>query len=239
MNQKSHSFRCLTGSSLKIIAILAMAIDHFAASILLYGFLQTQDGVFDLTGNLYIIYNLMRTIGRIAFPIFCFSLVEGFFHTSNRTRYAMRLFLFALLSEFPFDFALFQTPINWGYQNVFFTLLIGFLTIWGMERGKTTIYALPLQVISLLAGSALAYALHTDYDYKGILLIVILYLFRGDHKSQTIAGCISLLWEPAACLAFLPINMYNGKRGISLKYFFYAFYPLHLLLYGIILYFFF
>lgn len=179
----------------------------------------------------------MRFIGRIAFPIFCFLLVEGFMHTSNRKKYALRLFLFAFISELPFDLALFNSPVDWGYQNVFFTLLIGLLVIWAMDAVRKSKFQIPLQLTAILVGGFLAWFLKTDYDYKGILLIVILYIFRYDRKLRTIAGCISLLWEAPACLAFLPINLYNGKRGLSLKYFFYAFYPLHLLIYAAILHF--
>ena len=239
MNQKMFSSISLSGSTLKIIAILSMAIDHFAASILYYGILLPAAPISQGTPEwtIYQIYNAMRFIGRIAFPIFCFLLVEGFFHTSNRKKYAFRLFLFALLSEFPFDFALFQTPMTWEYQNVFFTLLLGFLTIWAMEHKKNSMYAIPIHLLIFLLGCVIAYALRTDYDYYGIILIVVLYIFRGNRTLQTIAGCLSLLWEAPACLAFLPINLYNGKRGLSMKYFFYSFYPMHLLIYGIITYF--
>lgn len=75
----------------------------------------------------------MRFIGRIGFPIFCFLLIEGFLHTSSKKKYATRLFLFALVSEFPFDYALFNTPFAPGYQNVFFTLFLGLLTIWAID----------------------------------------------------------------------------------------------------------
>ena len=237
MRPNLHAFQILSGSSLKIIAILSMVIDHFAASILYNGFLLPAAPISQGSPywNLYLVYRAMRTIGRIAFPIFCFLLVEGFFYTSNRKKYALRMLVFALFSEFPFDFALFQTPITWNYQNVFFTLLIGFLTIWAMEQVKTSAYALPKQLLCVLAGCVVAYALKTDYDYYGVTLIAVLYFLRYNRLYQTIGGILSLLWEAPACLAFIPINMYNGKRGFSMKYFFYAFYPLHLLIFGIIL----
>ena len=237
MTYTQYKFRCLSGSTLKLIAICAMSIDHFAASIIYYGILLPAVPLSRGTGawNWYMIYKVMRFIGRIAFPIFCFLLVEGFLHTSNRKKYALRLFLFALISELPFDLALFNSPVDWGYQNVFFTLLIGLLVIWAMDAVRKSKFQIPLQLTAILVGGFLAWFLKTDYDYKGILLIVILYIFRYDRKLRTIAGCISLLWEAPACLALLPINLYNGKRGLSLKYFFYAFYPLHLLIYAAIL----
>ncbi|MGN0252199.1 MAG: TraX family protein [Oliverpabstia sp.] len=231
----AKNFRCLPGSTLKLIAAVCMLIDHTAFCIIYYDILLPQAPIVEGSPvyKWYVLYKVMRTIGRLAFPIYCFLLIEGFVYTSNRRKYALRLFLFALISEFPFDLALFQTPVTWEYQNVYFTLLIGFVTVWGMEAVRERKYYLYLQVGIVLAGCLVAYVLHTDYDYKGIILIMLLYYFRFQPSVRTLAGCISLLWEPAACLAFIPINMYNGKRGLPVKYMFYIFYPLHLLILGI------
>lgn len=239
MEHTVNRFSCLPGSTLKIIAVIAMAIDHFAASIIYHGILLPAAPISPDTTiwTIYQIYEVMRFIGRIAFPIFCFLLVEGFLYTSNKRKYAVRLFLFALVSEFPFDLAIFDTFITWEYQNVYFTLCIGLLTIWLMDIVKSNSIAIPLQMVIVFAGCLLAYALHTDYDYKGILLIAILYVFHNNRSLMTAAGIVSLLWEAPACLAFIPINMYNGKRGLSLKYFFYLFYPVHLLVFGLLLHF--
>ncbi|MBS6195986.1 MAG: conjugal transfer protein TraX [Clostridiales bacterium] len=237
MNTTSNRFRCLSGSTLKILAIIAMAVDHFAASIIYYGILLPAAPISPQTPVWiwYQVYQIMRFIGRIAFPIFCFLLVEGFLHTSDRKRYGLRLFLFALISELPFDLAVFNSPLYPDGQNVFFTLLIGLLVIWGMEKADFSKYSFPLHMICIAAGSLAAWLLKTDYDYKGIILIAILYFFRSHPVLRTVAGCLSLYWEAPACLAFIPLNLYNGKRGISLKYFFYLFYPVHLLLYALLL----
>ncbi|NCB92058.1 MAG: conjugal transfer protein TraX [Clostridia bacterium] len=230
-------FRLFSGSSLKLLAILTMAIDHLAGSILYHGILLPQAPIARDTPawTWYCIYKVMRFIGRIAFPIFCFFLVEGFLHTSNRKKYALRLFLFALISEIPFDLALSNTFMDSKHQNVFFTLFIGFLVIWIMDSVKEYSYGIYLQMITAGLGGLLVWLMDTDYDYKGIIVIVILYFFRYEPLLRTVAGCVSLLWEPAACLAFIPLSLYNGKRGQSLKYFFYVFYPAHLLFYGLIL----
>ena len=119
MTQFSLKKGCLSGSTLKIIAIIAMAIDHFAASIILYGILMQQNPSFlghpvSMTIPWWNIYQVMRFIGRIGFPVFCFLLIEGFLHTSSKKKYATRLFLFALVSEFTFDYALFNTPFAPG-----------------------------------------------------------------------------------------------------------------------------
>ena len=246
MTQFSLKKGCLSGSTLKIIAIIAMAIDHFAASIILYGILMQQNPSFlghpvsmtipwveHLSG--YALHRKNRLPGLL------FLLIEGFLHTSSKKKYATRLFLFALVSEFPFDYALFNTPFAPGYQNVFFTLFLGLLTIWAIDTVSHKEINPNLQwIIKILiaaTGCLTAWLLQTDYDYKGIILILLLYLFHDQKFLCTLVSCMSLLWEAPACLAFIPINLYNGKRGISLKYFFYLFYPVHLLLYGLILHF--
>ena len=246
MTQFSLKKGCLSGSTLKIIAIIAMAIDHFAASIILYGILMQQNPSFlghpvSMTIPWWNIYQVMRFIGRIGFPVFCFLLIEGFLHTSSKKKYATRLFLLPLVAEFPFDYALFNTPFAPGYQNVFFTLFLGLLTIWAIDTVSHKEINPNLQwIVKILiaaAGCLTAWLLQTDYDYKGIILILLLYLFHDQKFLCTLVSCMSLLWEAPACLAFIPINLYNGKRGISLKYFFYLFYPVHLLVYGLILHF--
>lgn len=225
--QKYH----LSGSDLKNIALVTMAIDHFAASDLLFAIFNVLP-LSSINNHLMLIYELMRTIGRIAFPIYCFLLVEGFFHTSSRKKYALRLFFFALISEIPFNLAFQRSLFDSSYQNVFFTLLIGFLVLWMIDSfKKTTFFILP-SIVVFLAGCYLAEWLHTDYGFHGIILITIFYLFHDYKTARTVIGCLSLLWEAPACLAFIPIHFYDGRKGKSLnKYFFYAFYPLHLLLY--------
>ncbi len=108
----------LSGSDLKIIAVIAMFLDHLAATVLVRCLVT---GVFWDQAAWYEVYQVMRNIGRVAFPIYCFLLVEGFIHTSDRRKYALRLFLFALISEIPFDLAFNAQVLEFGYQNVFFT----------------------------------------------------------------------------------------------------------------------
>ncbi len=224
-----HRFALLSGSSLKILALVCMLIDHIGAAILYEGILLPNAPIIIGTPmhRLYLFYRALRFIGRIAFPIFCFLLIQGFLYTSNRKRYVIRLGVFALISEIPFDLALNNQLLEFTHQNVFFTLFIGLLVLVVMDCFERNPY---IQVIAVAAGMGLAWLLKTDYSYHGILLIAILYFFRYYPALSTIGGCISLLWEAPACLAFIPINMYNGERGLSLKYVFYVFYPLHLMI---------
>lgn len=223
--------RGMSGSTLKIIAIVTMLIDHIGAAVIarmmFASFLEEE--------VLYQIYRCTRTIGRVAFPIFCFLLVEGFFHTHDAKKYAIRLGIFAVLSEIPFDLAFHSTLLETNSQNVFFTLLIGFLTMMAYQKAEQKLaqnaglFRAVVFVLIVMTGMGLADFLKTDYAGKGVFCIWILYLFRGNKKIQLLAGCMSFLWEPPALFGFLPIAYYNGKRGFSMKYFFYLFYPVHLL----------
>ena len=224
----------IPGSVLKIIAIISMLIDHTAATVIRY--LREQAfyaGSTDLQRLYGQWYYIMRRIGRLAFPIFCFLLVEGFLHTRNVRKYALRLFLFALISEFPFDYSLHYNQSMFAKQNVYFTLLIGLLVIWCVRELSGQ---LPLQLMVMSAGMILAIFLRTDYSYHGVFLIEMLYATRFSRLFQSAAGAAYMQYyeKMPTPLAFIPIYLYNGKRGYQIKYFFYIFYPLHLLVLGLI-----
>ncbi len=244
----------ISGSTLKMIAIVTMLIDHIGAAVLARLLMVNGLGELDQTnadaimqwlsanGALYWTYTIMRMIGRGAFPIFCFLLVEGFLHTHDVKKYAMRLGLFALLSEIPFDLAFSSKILEFNYQNVFFTLFIGLLTMIAyraVEEKEEWNQALKviLYILIVAAGMALAYFLKTDYAEKGVFCIMVLYIFRKKKMWQLIAGCASFIWETPALFGFIPIAFYNGTRGWKMKYFFYIFYPAHLLILYLICYF--
>jgi hypothetical protein len=176
------------------------------------------------------IYSSFRDIGRLAFPIFCFLLVEGFLHTRNVWKYAGRLFLFALISEIPFDIALKGSWYFPAKQNVYFTLLIGLLVLIAIcALTDHMTHRLFLAVLPIAAGMWLANWINTDYNYKGVLLIAILYLMKSSRLYQCLGGAAAVAWELPAPLAFVPIYLYNGTRGRQMKYLFYWFYPVHLM----------
>ena len=220
-------FQVLSGSGLKMIAILTMLIDHTAA-VLLSIYPPAMTPLFYIGGRGYSAYRICRDIGRIAFPIFCFLLIEGFLHTRSRWRYGRNLFLFALISELPWNFMFADT---WTYvkQNVFFTLFLGYLGFCAIEYFRDVPWKQFLCLIALLFVSV---KLNADYGWKGYVFLLILYLLRDEKVTQAIVGSCWLFYEWKACFAFLPINMYNGKRGLvkgkAAKYFFYVFYPLHI-----------
>lgn len=237
----------IPGSTLKLIAIITMLIDHTAATILERMMQHQGIEVFSVQGimePISIMYLVMRIIGRLGFPIFIFLLIEGLEHTRNRWKYLLRLVLFAAVSEIPFDFAfnlkleqiMSGQLVEWGYQNVFFTLSIGLLTIIGIQAIQVSGIAKWLQVLSemgiTIVGMIAAYLLHTDYDAVGILAIVMMYLLRKNRILATAVSCIVLVFssflEMAAFLILIPISCYNGTRGWKLKWVFYIFYPAHL-----------
>ncbi len=243
----------ITGSTIKIIAIVSMLIDHIGAGIL--GRLVVTSGYMEVAvsgdmnaalqwmaenGALFYTYGIMRMIGRLGFPIFCFLLVEGFQRTHDVKKYALRLGIFALVSEIPFDLCFNGRVLEFGYQNVFFTLFLGLLTMiafdwiakkeWAADRKLNTVVKVIFSAAALAVGAGVAHFLKTDYAAKGVLCIMVLYLFRRKKPMQIAAGCIAFLWEVTAPLAFIPVGFYNGERGLKMKYFFYAFYPVHLLL---------
>jgi len=127
--------RGLSGTTLKYIACITMLIDHIGASCIEAGLLMPglESGAFSRSTlssvPLFQLDRLLRYVGRLAFPIFCFLLVEGFVHTHDVKRYIRRLLLFGLISEVPFDLAFFRTPFNPTNQNVYWTLALGVLAM--------------------------------------------------------------------------------------------------------------
>lgn len=228
--------RGLSGSTLKFIAMITMLIDHIGAAVLLRYILSIQGCVMDIAyyNRLVMLYRVMRGIGRIAFPIYCFLLVEGFLKTHNLKKYILRLGIFALLSEIPFDLCFTSSFFSLGYQSVMLTLLIGVITMWGvsvLERRVHNRIALVCGSMAVIAaGAAAAELLQTDYGYMGVACIMVLYALRRIKWMQITGGCLAFAWEIWAPLAFIPIGFYNGKRGLKLKYVFYLFYPMHLLI---------
>jgi hypothetical protein len=170
----------------------------------------------------------MRTIGRISYPVFAFLVVEGYLHTHDFGRYAKRLLYFAIVSEIPW-----QLINHDGSHNVLFTLLAGLFVMYMIDRWHTT--NINILLFAIVTGVLLIY-FHTDYDCRGLLLILVFYLFKKDPLLQTIFGIIvmSFYGFTGTLLAFLVINAYNGRRGFIKgemgKQLVYLFYPCHLFL---------
>jgi hypothetical protein len=222
----------LTANELKIIAIAAMFFDHFCAVFLDHG------TVIDLVS---------RTPGRIAAPIFCYFISEGYYYTSNREKYISRLLIFAAISHLPynlaFGFTFFQaTSIIWG-------LAMGLIALTAVKSDK-----LPLLAKPIVVAACCALAVTANWNYVAVLWIVAFGLFHGDFKKQILAFCaIGIVfhliptylnfgpihegyphWYQLGIFLTIPLlGLYRGKLGKKSKimsWFFYVFYPGHLLL---------
>ncbi|MCD8007661.1 MAG: conjugal transfer protein TraX, partial [Clostridiales bacterium] len=202
MEAALQSRKCVNGFALKLIALITMTIDHTAAVL---GF-----GAF---------YWPMRIIGRVAFPNYCFLLVEGYFHTHSVRKYTIRLLVAAVVSDIPFDLALSGVWPDWYTQHLMRPLAIGLVTVWLGDhsrgwvlalwnRGQTAPAEAPegepptltagqkvlagvLMVAFSLAGIWLADFCCTDYSGGGVLLILLFYFFR----KRPVALCIAELVE--------------------------------------------
>ena len=227
--------RCgFSGTALKLVACVTMLLDHIGASCIeaRYGTAANCPAgllKFDLT---------LRLIGRLAFPIFCFLLVEGFLHTHDVKKYIRRLLLFGAVSEIPFDRAFFRVPFYGGHQNVYWTLALGVVALAAMQRFQDAAGRLTWQGGAAAVACALAAELAaTDYGAIGVALIAALYLTRNSRTQQSILGAGMMLFELTAPLAFVLTWFYNGQRGRCpqwAKWAFYLFYPVHLTVLGVI-----
>lgn len=223
----------ISGNVLKMIALVTMLIDHVGAVIV------QRTRVFpEFSGEDWIwlnqSYDLLRSVGRVAFPIFCFLLVEGFLHTKSAGKYLTRMLVFAVISEIPFNLAITGGIQSTAYQNVYWELALGLAVLMIFRFFEEKKFHYILQVIARLlvvtVAMGAAESLNLDYGLYGILSIAILYICRTNRLVQALAGGLSFCWEIPAPLAFVPVAFYNGKRGRGLKYAFYVFYPAHLLI---------
>ena len=263
----------VSGSFLKIFAIVIMFIDHFAAGFIYPAIITGDMGSwllnFGITASKVEIYEhfylVLRGIGRFAFPIFCYLLVEGFMHTRSKTKYAITLSIFGLISEIPFDIALIAnksySTLNiariyqefhedvWRYQNVYFTLALGVLGMWAADtilkklKDQNIVLAYIISIVPFALAAAAAYYIKTDYSAYGIGVILILYYFHDHRQAATLLAYLFMALSMSTKMtggmeewsfpAFILMNLYNGQRGCikkGFKYFFYIFYPAHLVL---------
>ncbi len=213
----------MNGLVLKIIALITMIIDHYGAIF--------YNGV-----------DSYRIIGRLAFPIYCFLLVEGFIHTKNFKKYAERLLIFALISELPFDLA-FYGELGFQHQNIFFTLFFGLVAMYFLDIYPKYTKKIFILYIALLLATVLA----VDYSFIGILYIMTFYFTKNLKKKRRflIVGItlfiINLITGSSlqhyAIFALPILYLYNGKPGLKHKVvqvLFYAAYPLHLIVFYLI-----
>lgn len=231
----------LTAAVLHIIAMTLMLMDHLWATLL-----PAREW--------------LTCAGRVAFPIFAFMAVEGYFHTRSFKKYILRMLLFAVLSEIPFDLMYGGTWFYPVHQNVLWTFLLGLLGVWLMEqvrkKGKTWMYLL-VCVLVVPAGLVLGTLCMVDYYGVGVLTVFVFYFLHGRKWWCFLGQLAALYWlnvellgglmypvqlfgmefelcqQGLALLALIPIWLYRGRQGYHSKpfqYLCYAFYPVHMLL---------
>ncbi len=234
----------ISSAGLHILAMIFMLLDHLWGTV--------------VPGNEW-----MTCVGRLAFPIFAFLLVEGFFHTKSRKQYALRLLVWALISEIPFNLMLSGRLFNPVHQNVLWTFLIAFGLMAWVERVRS---AKPWRrmlcfILAFAAGLILGTLTMVDYYGYGVAMVLIFYLARGNSWGCKLVQFVGLYWinvemmgglvyeftalgrlwvihqQSFALLALIPIWLYRGRKGHSSKafqYFCYAFYPVHMLILALI-----
>ena len=232
-------FGGLTSNMLRTIAVILMLSDHIWATYMSFG-------------------NWMTYIGRMAFPIFAFQIAEGFVHTSNFKKYALRLLGFAIVTEIPFNLFYSSRWFNPYHQNVLFTLLLGLLAIYVIDNLKKKLTAKNIGLSALwLALICIASVIgFVDYGFLGMLTVVMFYVLR-DFPFAWFAQLVAMVLinivffegqvfpfeifgkmveipsQGFAVFSLIPIWVYGGKKGKSskiLQYGFYAFYPVHMLI---------
>ena len=208
---------------LKLLACVTMLTDHIGAT-------------------LYPSLIWLRVIGRLAFPIYCFLLVEGIWHTKNTKKYATRLFAGAVLSEIPFEL-LFFGALTWRHQSIMMTLILGLVAVfWGRQKKN---YWLPFAVCFFVAEF-----MNTDYGGWGVALICMFAITEElPHKKLLqLLGMALVFWcmnsyqlpilgmripiQMFGLLALIPIWCYSGVKLTSsrlVQWAFYLFYPVHLI----------
>ncbi|NLJ70136.1 MAG: conjugal transfer protein TraX [Clostridiaceae bacterium] len=230
----------LNTNQLKLIAIIAMTIDHIAD--LFYPGFPAQP-----------LPIALHLIGRLTAPIMCFFVCEGFHYTRNVKKYMLRMFIFAIISHFAYCFAFGINPIPFStgifnQTSVMYPLFISVVILWLQYEEKSMNKYLKFAIIFVLIWSAFP----ADWSCIVVLAILHMYRKRGDIKGQMIAivfwvffyGLISFFFVSkvyalvlvGVLMVYPLLKMYNGEKGKAgwLKMFFYIYYPLHLIIIGIL-----
>jgi len=242
---RKYKLKCeVTSFSLHIMAMIFMLCDHLWGTI--------------VSGN-----DWLTCIGRLTFPIYAFLIVEGYFHTKSRKKYVGRLLLFAIISEIPFNLAMGSRIFYPIHQNVLWSFLIsiGLIHCNEIVKEKKIWKRFLVGIGSVLIAYVVGIITFVDYYHAGILTVLVFYFFK-NRKWWCYVGQLICLWyiniemlggflyevnilgqtyfiarQGFALLALIPIWLYRGKQGYHSKLLqrsYYLFYPLHLLILGII-----
>lgn len=214
---------------IKLIAIVTMFMDHYGDIVV---------------GH----HSWLNYFGRIAFPLFCFQFIIGYKHTSDKKKMFIRLLLFALISQVPFMLMVHHMNGQYFVLNIFFEFILGFAMLYVFDKVDNKF--LKWFLISLIVASS--HFLHTDYEIVGLLMILGLYICYDNKVGSIFVVILFCIFSNVSLLkyvgfpyyslnsiiarmvvgmlAIIPIIFYNNKKGPGIKYFFYLFYPIHILL---------
>lgn len=230
LHSSSHSFtrkiQILDGAKLKYIAMLSMLLDH-TNKALLYPVMNGH--------GLMLLSDILEILGRIAYPIFLYFLVEGFFKTKSRGRYLTHLLIFAVISEIPFDLFTTRTFFEPNGNNILFTFSMVLITLWMIDALKSRLTKAVWYTVSFVIVAGMCFAAMVsgvDYEYHAILGGYFFYIFHEIPPMSIPFAFASMYKEPWSLLGFGLTMTYNGERGKQHKWLNYVFYPVHLLILG-------
>lgn len=215
----------MTSFVIKIIACITMVLDHIKYAI------PCTNGI------------LTEYFGRISFPLFAFLITEGYVHTKDFKKYCLRLLIFGIISQIPF--MLFRTLVGeWKMLNIMFTMLLGLIAIFVYDKIEKKRISIPIVILIAYLGDILK----VDYGSYGVLTIFIIYalknkkiilsivygmfvwLYYYSMLGEWIIKELYILYPICTWLSSIIISLYNGKQGRKVKYFFYCFYPIHMII---------
>lgn len=235
-NEKLRKFQILNGAQLKYIAFGSMLIDHINKA-LIWPNLEGE-------GALQFISSIFDVIGRIAFPIFSFFIVEGFFRTHDKKKYLLNLLFFAVISEIPYDMFSSKVILEFRLNNVLFSLALSLISIWILDEfrkryedklGKFWILiSIPLLIIMFFVSNFVS----GDYDFHAILTAFVFYMIYERPVAGAICAYLTIVKEVWSILGFGLTILYNGEKGKQNKIFNYLFYPVHLFILGLLRFYF-
>lgn len=218
-------YQILDGTALKLIAMISMVFDH--------------------VGDMFFPELLwLRMVGRLAMPLFAFCITEGYCHTKSRKKYLLRMGIFALISEIPFDLA-FEGKIGLGHQNIMLTFFMSILALMLFDRirgdrntttNKYSLLRVALGTLSVILIASAALLVKADYTVFAVITVFLFYVFKDCANIIRSGAGVAFLaltrtmgYYCTTGLSLIPLMMYNGRKGKGLKWLFYVFYPGHLL----------
>lgn len=236
-------------NGLKSIGYFSMIFDHIGSVIIWPLYIDAcSSGGLLLMGNmrphsaviLYYVFSILHCVGRIALPIFAFCIVYGFYHTRNVWHYAFRLFLLAVISEIPYDYALKGVMWDFDEQNAIWGLLFGLLMLITIDRlsfneQKIKQYCYTLLVIVVTMAVSLAF--RTDGNIYTIFIIWIYHSFQEKKKIfwilmsiLFICASLSTDMEWLGIIGVLFTRIVTIEKSHYDQYTFYTIYPVHFII---------